>query len=531
MEAALTQFAKAATGADQAVVYYSGHGIEVGEVNYLLPVEASIESEPTVPVEAVSLAAVMGIASGGRQLGLVVLDACRDNPLAGSMKRADGATRGAASRGLVRVEASGNLLVAYATRDGQVASDGAGTHSPYTTAILDALKEPGLEVRLFWGKVHDSVLSATNRSQEPFTYGALGAKALYLNPPASAASVNPAGPPPPAYDSRAAELALWQSAQSLGTAEAYLDYLKKYPEGQFSDQAKLHVAALTRPVAGGQSSVSSMASVSSGSAVPTVSGHHVRETFRDCADVCPEMVVIPPGHFQMGSPRLSMEEPVHEVRIGYVFAVGKYPVTRGEFRQYLAATGRAASDTCMGNSISKSNYNGTRSWLNPGFPQDDNHPVVCVTWEQAQGYANWLSQKVGHPYRLLSEAEYEYAARAGTTTAYYWGDDIGRGHANCDGCGSNWDNKQTSPVGSFAPNPWGLFDMLGDVVSWSQDCWHDNYSGAPSDGSAWRTGGCSLHVLRGGTWGMISAGLHASARYTGDGTRAFNSEGFRLARD
>jgi uncharacterized caspase-like protein len=125
----------------------------------------------------------MGITSRVRQLGLVVLDACRDNPLAGNMKRADGTTRGASGRGLVEVEASGNLLVAYATKGGHVASDGTGAHSPYTTAILDALKVQGLEVRLFWGRVHDRVLSATSRAQEPFTYGALGAEALYLNRP------------------------------------------------------------------------------------------------------------------------------------------------------------------------------------------------------------------------------------------------------------------------------------------------------------------------------------------------------------
>jgi hypothetical protein len=189
----------------------------------------------------------MGIASGARRLALVVLDACRDNPLANSIERVNG-TRGA-TRGLAPVEPVGsNLLVAYATKDGHVASDGTGAHSPYTTAILEALKVPGLEVQLLWRQVHDRVLSATGRAQEPFTYGALGAEALYLNPPGptgvSGAPIVQSGS---AYDPRAAELAVWQSAQSIGTANAYRDYLSRYPDGQFSTQAKLAVDKLSQP--------------------------------------------------------------------------------------------------------------------------------------------------------------------------------------------------------------------------------------------------------------------------------------------
>ena len=112
-------------------------------------------------------------------------------------------------------------------------------------------------------------------------------------------------------------------------------------------------------------------------------------------------------------------------------------------------------------------------------------PVINVTWDDAQRYVAWLSKMTGKPYRLLSEAEWEYAARAGTQTAYSWGDEIGKGNANCNGCGSQWDNKQTAPVGSFAPNAFGLYDMHGNVWEWVEDCFHDNYNGAPEDGSAW----------------------------------------------
>ena len=131
-------------------------------------------------------------------------------------------------------------------------------------------------------------------------------------------------------------------------------------------------------------------------------------------------------------------------------------------------------------------------------------PVINVTWDDAKRYVAWLSRMTGKPYRLLTEAEWEYAARAGTQTAYSWGDEIGKGNANCDGCGSQWDNKQTAPVGSFAANAFGLYDMHGNVWEWVEDCFHDNYEGAPDDGSAWTADGdCNSRVLRGGSWSTI----------------------------
>jgi hypothetical protein len=237
MQEALARFARVATGADQAMIYYAGHGMEAGGVNYLLPVEARVESESTVPFEAVSLSNVMGVASGARHLGLVVLDACRNNPLAGGTR--------STGRGLAAVEPAGSkLLVAYATRDGHVAADGSGRNSPYTAAILETLQEPGLEVRVFWGKVHDRVLSATRNAQEPFIYGALGGEQIYLN------SLVPV-PATPGPGAPSAEVLLWQSVERLKTAEAYRAYLEQYPAGQFSSIAKLQLAALTpRPVSG-----------------------------------------------------------------------------------------------------------------------------------------------------------------------------------------------------------------------------------------------------------------------------------------
>ena len=123
-----------------------------------------------------------------------------------------------------------------------------------------------------------------------------------------------------------------------------------------------------------------------------------------------------------------------------------------------------------------------------------------VSWDDAKGYVDWLSGKTGEEYRLLSEAEWEFVARAGTRTARYWGDEVGRNRANCRGCGSRWDGEQTAPMGLFSANPFGLYDVHGNVGEWVEDCWNDSYHGAPTDGSAWESGRCESRVLRGGSW-------------------------------
>jgi formylglycine-generating enzyme required for sulfatase activity len=266
----------------------------------------------------------------------------------------------------------------------------------------------------------------------------------------------------------------------------------------------------------------------------TVAGHHAGETFRDCTDVCPEMVVIPRGTFQMGAPSSDPkatgdEFPVRTVSIGYSFAVGKYPVTRGQWSAFLAATSRSSTNNCLGfnRSTGQKQEKSAYTWRDPGFPQEDSHPVVCVSWNEAQDYSRWLSEKTGHRYRLLSEAEYEYVNRAGTHSTYFWGDtaDGQCRYANgADGTAkahfSSWwyaaacndGYVYTSPVGTFNANGFGLYDTTGNVWSWTQDCFHRGYDGAPTDGSAWTTGDCDQHMARGGSWSETSGSLRAAAR-------------------
>ncbi len=227
----------------------------------------------------------------------------------------------------------------------------------------------------------------------------------------------------------------------------------------------------------------------------------------------PEMVVIPAGSFQMGCVSgidcYDREKPVHSVRIAS-FEMSKYEVTFEEYDAFTDATGRERAD-------------------DEGWGRG-RRPVINVYWDDAVAYTHWLSSQTGKNYRLPSESEWEYAARAGSTTMYSWGNDIGRNRANCDGCGSQWDAVKTAPEGSFSANRWGLYDMHGNVWEWVQDCWNDNYRGAPADGSAWESGNCYRRVVRGGSWGKEPSGLRSASRFQNTAESRNFYIGFRVVR-
>ncbi len=244
-----------------------------------------------------------------------------------------------------------------------------------------------------------------------------------------------------------------------------------------------------------------------------------RQAFTECARDCPEMLVIEAGSFTMGSVageqgHRSNEDPQHLVSITKPFAVSKYELTFADWDACVAGGG------CNGYEPKD------QGW---GRGQQ---PAINVSWRDAQAYVVWLSLVTGKTYRLLSEAEYEYATRAGATTAYPWGDDIklnGQAMANCVGCGSTWDNKQSAPVGSFPPNKFALYDMVGNVWEWTGDCIHNDYNGAPADGSPWIEGGdCTGHIVHGGSFTFGSARSAIRAGITSD-FRSLNL-GFRVAR-
>lgn len=294
-------------------------------------------------------------------------------------------------------------------------------------------------------------------------------------------------------------------------------------------------------------------------------------TFRDCQD-CPEMVVIPSGSFSMGSSaeelkgdpnsdiRLQLEGPQRVANIKQ-FAAGKFDITRQQWAAFVTATNRVTTGGCRWSGLAGAagskpwDPHPDASWKNLGFAQDDNHPVVCVTWSDAQDYIQWLSRKTGANYRLLTEAEWEYAARAGTSTPFPWGTTASHEYANYGtdtvaGIGfatgrDKW--VTTSPVGAFPPNQFGLYDMHGNVLQWVEDCFSDSYAGMPTDGSAYKTdikleklsgpfsrmngeNSCSFHICRGGdAWDNPVLIRSASRNWGGPGYGSAGL-GFRVAK-
>lgn len=239
------------------------------------------------------------------------------------------------------------------------------------------------------------------------------------------------------------------------------------------------------------------------------------------------------------SSRVAAERPQHSVSIGRPFALGVHHVTRSEYGVFVRETGYSTGGVCTFFSKPKYHHEDGGAWNHTGLPQTDDDPVVCVSWQDAQAYIAWLNSKVrdgfpaamGGPYRLPSESEWEYAARADTSTARWWGDQIGINNANCDGCGTQWDKRGTAPVGSFQPNPFGLYDMIGNAWEWIDDCWNRTYEDAPSDGTAWTSGDCGLRVIRGGSWTNVPWILRSASRSRVDLMSRTNYIGFRVAKD
>ena len=229
-----------------------------------------------------------------------------------------------------------------------------------------------------------------------------------------------------------------------------------------------------------------------------------KNTFWDCPR-CPEMVRLRGGIFMMGSNEDSTERPSHQVTVA-PFAIGRSPVTVGEWRACVAGQGCEYEPS-----------------------GDDDLPVSNVSWDDAQQYVRWLAQITSKPYRLPSEAEWEYAARGGTTTAYWWGAQIVPGMANCKGCSNAYDPAKPTKVGMLPANPFGIQDVSGSVNQWVSDCWHSNYHGAPRDGSSWSTPNCRERVLRGGSWRNSPGDLRVASRASYEASVRYPTHGFRVA--
>ena len=781
---ALRDFFAVAKGADIAVVFFAGHGIQIADQNYLIPVDARLAQDYDATDEAISLERIIEAIEPAARLRLVVLDACRDNPFLVKMQRR-GATRQIVSRGLSKVEPMlNNTLIAYAAKAGSTAEDGAGEHSPFTTALIKHIAEPGLDIRLALGRVRDEVLRNTRNDQEPFVYGSLGGGSVSLVPPVAVAK--PAAPAEVRADYElverintrkawelfinqhksgmyvdlarerlrmlereevAAPLARMQGENSAWdrikdsedpaairrfiernkssphaiAAQSLLDSLervarekeekaaaeeakkqaeaKKLTEEKAAAEAKklaeekaaaeaerlrkaeevgkqaeaerlaeekaaaeakrlaeekaaveaerlrkaeevrkqveakrlaeekaaaeakrlaeekaaaeaerlrkaeevrkqaeakrlaeekaaaeakrlaeekaaaeaerLRKAEEVRKQAeakrlaeekaaaeakrlaeekaateaerlqkaeeeGKQAEAKRFAEENSATAKPGIAlpvpppetrssrkeqmaymaplptVDRKGQVFQDCAD-CPVVVRIPGGSFTMGQAKGDASAaPQHTVTVR-AFVIGQYPVTVGEWKACVEGGGCSFTPR-MTNA-------------------DYRTPVHNVSWDDAQQYTLWLSRSTGEKYRLPTEAEWEYAARAHTSTRYWWGDTVGTMLANCSDCGGRQDARTPLPVGSFKSNPFGLHDMHGGVAQWVADCWFPNYQGAPTDASARDQKNCQKRVLRGGSFRTDRETITASARGNYDSSVRYIAHGFRVARD
>ena len=644
------EFVAAAREADVALFFYAGHGMQDAKgTNWLLPVDAKLESDLDLDPRAVKLDTVMDVMPG--RSNLVFLDACRNNPLARGLALSKGRSRAAANkeakRGLARVpvQSGSGRFIGYATAPKAVAADGTGDNSPFTKALLEHIETPGLSVPDMFGKVVESVVAATGEEQEPWQTSSLRGDPLHLAsaaappppPPPKTTGTTAGGTPPPPSPSGDAARA-YEAAERLNTVAAYRIVVDGFPgsiyarlaqawidkhEGkpqpivvaggddeddappvtpppptpspeaverrlglsrEESRQVQMGLAAAGhdpgpadgwigagtreairrwqeaqgRPATGYLDADGAKALLAAGrreaerlqAEARRKRAQEPRDTFRDCPG-CPEMVVAPEGSFRMGSPESEegrwddgREGPVHSVAIGYRLAVGVNEVTRGEFARFVSATGRSMGNACWTHEGGEWKERSGRHWRNPGFSQTDEHPVVCVSWNDAQAYVQWLSRKTGEEYRLLSEAEWEYVARAGTETARYWGESE-RGQCRyANGAdrtalrhNSDWTtvdcddgHYRTSPVGSYEANGFGLHDVLGNVWEWTEDCWNDSYAGAPRDGSAWTSGECGRRVLRGGSWVVNPWFLRSAFRIRNSTGFRFNYAGLRVAR-
>ena len=317
-----------------------------------------------------------------------------------------------------------------------------------------------------------------------------------------------AAPPAPVVDDAAADLAFWNTIKGSDDPADFQAYVDAFPSGTFAPLAR----ARARAPAPTDTQVAAAAPRAVVVGRAPIAPREAKVSFQDC-DACPKMVAVTAGSFIMGDNRGdATQRPAHPVTIYRDFAIGLFEVT---VRQWKAcAAGGGCGDV-------------------PRIAEfADDTPIRNVSWDDAQQYVRWLSQLTGRSYRLPTEAEWEYAARSGTESRYWWGDDVRVGLVACRNCGGEWSSASPGSVGLFDPNPFGLFDMNGSVAEWTADCWAGNFDRARSDGRAVTRSNCRQRVLRGGSWRSTKPDQLASAnRFFYDAPVRYITNGFRVAAD
>ncbi len=375
----------------------------------------------------------------------------------------------ASAAGLAALDAPDGTLALFSAAPGKVINDGSGANSLFVSELIKELRSPNLTAEEVFNHARIGVSRASNNEQVPWVASSLVEEFYFGTSRAVAATPPPAASPAPAARPAPAP------------------------------------APAPPPAAGPAPRVSSTAPATE----PPRDGFRPGDTFRDCSG-CVELVVLPAGSFEMGS-NSEYENPTHRVTIAKPFAIGRYEVTFSEW------------DQCVDEGGCKYRPD-DREWGR------GNRPVINVSWLDAKAFVTWLSQKTGKTYRLPTEAEWEYAARGGTNMPYWWGRDVGSRQANCRECNTG-ETQKTAPVGSYKPNPFGLYDTAGNAAEWIEDCWNDNYRGAPNNGSAWTSGQCRLRVLRGGAFDSQARYLRSMSRFRYDTDVRYIANGFRVVRE
>lgn len=533
----LEAFKGRASGASLAVVYYAGHGMEIEGKNILVPIDMEISCESRKTRRAVELEKLFEAVAGAPQQ-VVLLDACRNNPFPQCPTRAARAGSGFRGIGQIGVQ-DRSLLVANATLSGQLAADGdPGQHSPFADALLRRFQtDARTYLRDLLDMTAQDVRLASRGEQIPEVTSRGGAPRVCLSTEGcGASSASAAAAALTAADiaeARAMLATLGYLESTAAEGEAGLtDAVRRFqaksglpPDGKLTAVLVAVLRATERQVAmlpglqtpgGGRQGLAPGAGIFTGPLE-----HEIGAAFKDC-DVCPEMVVVPSGQFIMGSApgdpgRQASEGPAHEVRIPKPFAIGKFEITFDDWEACALEGG------CNGYQPKDSGWGRGR------------RPAIYISWDDAKAYVDWLGQRTGKAYRLPSEAEWELAARGGTTSPYATGALITTAQANFDASNAGGGRRPgayegtTIEVGSFPPNPFGLSDVHGNVAEWVEDCWNPSHAGAPDDGSP-RGGDCKRRVLKGGAWYYERDYLRASSRMSYPKGVRLNVVGFRVAR-
>lgn len=565
MQAALREFNRRLAIGGIGLFYFAGHGFQVADKTVLAPIDADSRVPAGLLTKGISLQDVLESMSRSRpgKRNLVILDTCLNNPF-GKISGSSHATVPAPPA---------QTLIAYAAAPGALAADYAdnGVHGLYTAELLKALAAPGKHVSDMFRRVASAVRHASGGRQVPWVSSSLSSDFQF-------AAATPRTPMPsdllpvwrqaessvveaarsrailPKDSAEQYELTFWDSIKDSNHISDYEAYLQAYPKGRFAALARARIERLRaaapkaeKPAEEARPAPATKAPPERARPAPATKAPAERERpaakppeqarpapatpapaapqaqeklpapatgiseLKDCP-TCPAMIALPAGTFTMGSNSGDpSEKPAHRVSIAAPFAIGKYEVT---VEQWNACADAGACPRVAN-----------------GESRPATTPVRDVSWDDVQQYVKWLSKVSGKSYRLPTEAEWEYAARGGTATRYWWGEQMRKGTANCKDCGEPWDQNGPANVGSFAANPYGLHDMNGSVWEWVSDCWHNSFKGAPADGRNWDTPNCRDRVIRGGSWREDASYMPSSTRFKYAASVRHSQNGFRVARD